>query len=105
MSEVLSKLADVLEQRRGADASKSYVSSLYAAGTEHILDKIDEETRELVTAGRDEEDENVVHEVADLWFHTLVLLSHRGLHPEQVLTELERRFGMSGLEEKASRQS
>ena len=84
-------------------AGESYVSSLYAAGRAHILEKITEEAAELVQAGREETDERVVRETADLWFHTMVLLSDRGLHPNDVLEELERRFGKSGLEEKAER--
>jgi phosphoribosyl-ATP pyrophosphohydrolase len=100
---VLDKLATILEQRRSAAAGSSYVSSLYAAGRSHILEKIEEEAAELVTAGKDETDCQVIHETADLWFHTLVLLAERGLHPKDVLGELERRFGKSGLEEKAER--
>ena len=103
MSDVLTRLGAVLEERRRADASSSYVSSLYAAGREHILAKVEEEARELIDAGRDEGDAELIHETADLWFHTLVLLTERGLGPADVLSELERRFGMSGLKEKAAR--
>lgn len=103
MATVLEKLAAVLEERRSSPTDSSYVSSLYARGRAHILEKIEEEATELVTAGREETDSQVIYETADLWFHTLVLLAERGLHPNDVLGELERRFGKSGLEEKAQR--
>ena len=103
MDAVLKSLAHVLEQRKQGDPKESYVASLYARGPEAILKKIGEEATELVMAGLGDDDEAVVHETADLWFHTLVLLARRGLGPEQVLAELERRFGRSGIEEKAAR--
>ncbi|AHK78050.1 phosphoribosyl-ATP pyrophosphatase [Ectothiorhodospira haloalkaliphila] len=101
---VLEQLAQVLESRKGADASSSYVASLYAKGLDSILKKVGEEATETVVAAKNGEPDQLVHEMADLWFHSLVLLAHQGLGPQQVLAELERRFGLSGLEEKASRQ-
>ena len=105
MSNTLDKLADVLEARKHASPESSYVAGLYAAGLEAILAKIEEEAAEAIAAARDGEAEAIVHETADLWFHCLVMLAARGLHPGQVLAELERRFGVSGLEEKAGRES
>lgn len=103
MSEVLTQLAAVLEARKGADPEGSYVARLYAKGLDAICKKVGEEATETVLAAKDGVPEAIVHEVADLWFHTLVLLAHQGLGPDQVLVELERRFGLSGLEEKARR--
>lgn len=103
MSAVLERLAEVLEARKSAAPERSYVASLYAGAPDAILRKIGEEATELVLAGKGGGDEEVVHETADLWFHTLVLLASRGLGPAQVLAELERRFGTSGHEEKARR--
>jgi phosphoribosyl-ATP pyrophosphohydrolase len=103
MSDVLTQLAQVLEERKSAAADSSYVASLYAKGLDAILKKIGEEATETVMAAKDGEAEKIVYEVADLWFHSMVLLAQQGLGPEQVLAELERRFGLSGLEEKASR--
>ncbi len=103
MSSTLSRLARVLEDRKSAPARTSYVASLYAGGLERIVEKIGEEAGELSVAAKSKDRRAIVHETADLWFHTLVLLAERGLKPEDVLAELERRFGRSGLEEKASR--
>ncbi len=103
MSEILFRLAEVLEQRKGADADSSYVAALYAKGLDKILKKIGEEATETVLAAKDGDAEHLVYEVADLWFHCMVLLAHQGLGPKAVLRELERRFGLSGLEEKAGR--
>lgn len=103
MSDTLDKLARVLEERKDADADSSYVAGLYAQGVDAILKKIGEEATETVIAGKSGDTRALVHETADLWFHTLVLLAYRGLHPAQVLEELERRFGRSGLAEKAGR--
>lgn len=100
---VLARLAEVLEARKAADPERSYVASLYARGLDAVLRKVGEETLEVVLAARDGDREALVREVADLWFHTLVLLAREGLGPGQVLAELERRFGLSGLEEKARR--
>ena len=103
MNDTLERLALVLEARKTADPDSSYVARLYAKGLDAILKKIGEEATETVMAGKDGVPEQIVYEVADLWFHTLVLLAHQGLGPDAVLAELERRFGLSGLEEKASR--
>lgn len=100
---VLQALADVLEQRKGAEADSSYVAKLYSKGLDAILKKVGEEATEVVMAAKDGESDKIVYEVADLWFHTMVLLAQQGLGPQQVLDELQRRFGLSGLEEKASR--
>ncbi len=105
MSDVLNALAEVLERRKGADPDSSYVAKLYAKGLDAILKKVGEEATETVMAAKDGEADKIVYEVADLWFHTLVLLAHQGLGPEAVLAELERRFGLSGLAEKAARQT
>jgi phosphoribosyl-ATP pyrophosphohydrolase len=99
----LQQLADVLEQRKDADPDSSYVAQLYSKGLDKILKKIGEEATEVVMAAKDGDKDNVVYEVADLWFHTLVLLAQQDLSPDAVLKELDRRFGLSGLEEKASR--
>lgn len=101
--DVLAALADLCEQRKQADPNASYVAQLYARGIDVILKKIGEEATETVIAGKGDNDDELIHEIADLWFHTLILLAERGLRPEQVLDELLRRQGMSGLEEKASR--
>lgn len=103
MNDILAQLAALLEQRKTQSPEESYVARLYAQGTDQILKKIGEEAAETIIAGKDADDAPLVHELADLWFHTLVLLAHRGLGPSAVLNELGRRFGVSGLEEKASR--
>lgn len=105
MSDTLSKLADVLEQRKSADAESSYVAKLYSKGLDAILKKIGEEATETVMAAKDGQADKIIYETADLWFHSMVLLAHQGLRPEDVLKELDRRFGLSGLEEKASRKN
>ena len=101
--DVLTELADVLEQRKSQDPKSSYVAGLYAKGLDAILKKIGEEATETVMAAKDGVPEKIVYEVADLWFHSLVLLAQQGLHPDMVLAELQRRFGLSGLAEKANR--
>ena len=103
MDEVLKDVAAVIEARKGAPAAESYVASLYAGGVDAILKKVGEEAVEVVIAGKGGDREALVHEVADLWFHCLVLLAARGSHPEAVTGELARRFGISGHEEKARR--
>lgn len=103
MNNTLSQLAQVLEQRKTESADKSYVASLYSKGLDTILKKIGEEATETVIAGKDGDKQQIVYEMADLWFHCLVLLAQQDLHPDEVLSELQRRFGLSGLEEKASR--
>jgi len=104
MSEVLTELAAVLEQRKQESADSSYVASLYAKGLDTILKKIGEEATETVIAAKDGDKEQIIYETADLWFHCMVLLAEQDLHPDDVLNELQRRFGLSGLEEKAQRQ-
>ncbi|MDD2769902.1 MAG: phosphoribosyl-ATP diphosphatase [Methylococcus sp.] len=103
--DVLNQLAEILEQRKSEAPDKSYASSLYAKGLDTILKKIGEEATETVIAAKDGERDKIVYEMADLWFHCCVLLAQQGLAPDDVLRELARRFGMSGLEEKASRQA
>ena len=101
--DVLERLADVLEARRAADPDSSYVARLLHRGTDAILKKIGEEATETVMAAKDGGRERIVAETADLWFHTMIMLVHFGLRPSDVLAELERREGTSGLEEKARR--
>jgi len=103
MSDTLSRLADVLESRKEADPDSSYVANLYSKGLDSILKKIGEEATETVMAAKDGQADKIIYEVADLWFHSLVLLAYQGLSPDDVLSELDRRFGLSGLEEKANR--
>lgn len=103
MDTILADLARVLEQRRQGDPETSYVARLYNKGLPAILKKVGEEATEVVIAGQSEGDEALVREVADLWFHTLVLLAYRGLGPGEVLAELARRGGISGIEEKNGR--
>ncbi|MCW9013376.1 MAG: phosphoribosyl-ATP diphosphatase [Gammaproteobacteria bacterium] len=103
MSDILARLADVLEQRKQAEPDSSYVASLYDKGLDAILKKIGEEATETVMAAKDGVQEKIIYETADLWFHCMVLLAQQGLRPEDVLQELARRFGLSGIEEKASR--
>lgn len=103
LDHVLPQLADVLEERKQAAPDSSYVAKLYDKGLDAILKKVGEEATETVMAAKDGEKDKIVYEVADLWFHTLVLLAQQNLHPNDVLAELERRFGLSGLVEKANR--
>ncbi|MDV2081055.1 phosphoribosyl-ATP diphosphatase [Marinobacter xestospongiae] len=107
MSDVLMRLADVLEARKQADPDSSYVASLHAKGLNKILEKVGEECTETLLAAKDAEHSgdtsDVVYETADLWFHSLVMLSRLGLGPDDVINELARRFDLSGLEEKAAR--
>lgn len=110
MSDTLSKLAETLNDRKTAEPETSYVSSLYAKGLDKILEKVGEEAFETVLAAKNAEvdaqqREKVVYETADLWFHTLVMLAQLNIHPDEILSELARREGLSGIEEKASRQS
>lgn len=104
-ADILARLAEVLEARRQADPDKSYVARLYRDGLDAILKKIGEEATETVLAAKTGDAAQITHEVADLWFHTLVLLNHQGLQPSDVLDELARRFGVSGLDEKAARKN
>jgi len=103
LDNVLERLAAVVESRRGGDPDKSYVARLLHKGEDAILKKIGEEATEVVMAAKDAKREAIVAEMADLWFHCLVALAHYGLRPEDVLAELARREGLSGLDEKAAR--
>lgn len=99
----LDQLHQTLVARLDADADSSYVAALYDKGLDAILKKIGEEATETVMAAKDGDADKIIYEVADLWFHTLVLLAQQGLEPQQVLDELARRSGISGLAEKAAR--
>ena len=107
MSDILMQLGAILEQRKRADAGESYVASLHKKGLNKILEKVGEEATETIIAAKDVgstgDREALVKETADLWFHSLVMLSHLDMGPEQVLEELRKRFNISGLAEKASR--
>lgn len=103
--DVLARLAAVIDTRRLGDPDKSYVARLFHKGTDAILKKVGEEATELVMAGKDGDPAKIIGEAADLWFHTLVALAHFGLSPSQVLAELQRREGLSGLEEFAARKA
>ena len=100
---ILARLTETLEARKGADPGSSYVASLYAKGTDAILKKIGEEATEAVIAAKGGDKLQIVRETADLWFHCLIMLAHAGLGPDDVLAELRRREGISGVDEKASR--
>jgi len=102
-NDLLTAIYEVVQERKQNPVGKSYVASLYSKGLDKILGKIGEEATEVAVAGKGGEIAEVICEVADLWFHTLVLLSYYDLPPERIYAELQRRFGMSGLEEKASR--
>ena len=105
----LAQLAAVLESRKSGDPDKSYVARLFAKGPDAFLKKIGEEATEVVMAAKDvdhgADKSKLVYEVADLWFHSMVALSYYGLEPDDVVTELARRVGLSGLEEKALRKA
>ena len=103
MDKMLLALEKILEERKTSSEDKSYVSSLYQQGTNIILEKISEESVEVIQAVKEEGREEIIHEVADLWFHLLVLLRHENIKIEEVELELARRFGISGHQEKASR--
>jgi len=107
MDTTLTRLAAIIESRKTASPDSSYVAKLQHSGLNKILEKVGEEAVETILAARDVEQgaakDKVIYETADLWFHTLVMLAQLECSPEQVLLELERRFGMSGLEEKANR--
>lgn len=103
MSDILNRLADLLEERKSADPQSSYVAKLYAKGLDSILKKVGEEATETIIAAKDGNKEDIIYETADLWFHTLIMLAHAGLKPQDVLDELARREGLSGIAEKASR--
>lgn len=100
---ILTRLAEIIESRKSADASNSYVAKLFHGGQDKILKKIAEESAETLMASKDGDANQVIYETADLWFHCLILLSYHGLAPDDVLKELARREGVSGIQEKASR--
>ena len=103
MSDVLQRLAKLLEQRKSADPQSSYVAKLYAKGMDDILKKVGEEATETIMAAKDGDPQKIIYETADLWFHCMVMLAKAGLSPQDVLDELARREGLSGLVEKAAR--
>ena len=103
MSDILQNLEAVLKERKQADPETSYVASLYAKGMDGILKKVGEESAETIIAAKNDSDHDLIYETADLLFHIMVMLSARGIGYAVVLDELDRRFGLSGLEEKASR--
>lgn len=105
MSPILEELALTLEARKSSDPGNSYVASLYHKGLDSILKKVGEESTETIIAAKNADPAALVYEMADLWFHCCVLLAHQNLAPKDVELELARRFGLSGLAEKASRQS
>lgn len=103
--DTLNQLHAILVERLEADPDSSYVASLVAGGTDKILKKIAEEAAETIMAAKDGLADKVIYETADLWFHCMVLLAQQGLNPQQVIDELGRRIGRSGLDEKAARES
>ncbi|MBI3938588.1 MAG: phosphoribosyl-ATP diphosphatase [Betaproteobacteria bacterium] len=100
---ILRRLGETLAARRQADPATSYVAGLYHKGHDAILSKIAEEAAETLLASKDGDKLHIVRETADLWFHCMVLLAWHGLTPEDVLAELKRREGISGIDERASR--
>ena len=103
MSDILNTLAAVLEQRKSADPASSYGAKLYAKGMDAILKKVGEEATETILAAKGGNKDEIIYETADLWFHTLVMLTKAGLKPQDILDELARREGLSGIQEKNSR--
>lgn len=104
MSEdILNRLADLLEERKAADPASSYVAKLYDKGMDSILKKVGEEATETVIAAKGGNKKEIIYETADLWFHTLVMLAKADLKPQDILNELARREGLSGIAEKESR--
>lgn len=104
MSDVLARLGELLEQRKTADPASSYVAKLYAKGLDSILKKVGEEATETVIAAKGGKRDEVIYETADLWFHTMVMLSYANIKPQEILDELARREGLSGITEKESRE-
>ncbi|MBC7787070.1 MAG: phosphoribosyl-ATP diphosphatase [Methylophilaceae bacterium] len=103
MSDILERLSELLEQRKNADPNTSYVAKLYSKGMDSILKKVGEEATEVVIAAKDNDKEQIIYETADLWFHTLIMLAKADLKLQDVLDELARREGLSGIAEKESR--
>ena len=104
-AQVLTRLADVIASRKGLDPASSYVARLLAGAPDAALKKVGEEAAEVIMAAKDGVAEKTISEMADLWFHCLVALVQAGIRPEQVLAELARREGISGLDEKAARRA
>jgi len=102
-NDILDRLAQTLEARKQADPQSSYVAKLYHKGLDAILKKVAEEAAETIMAAKDGVREKIIYETADLWFHSLVLLAQQGIHPDEILNELARREGLSGIVEKARR--
>jgi phosphoribosyl-ATP pyrophosphohydrolase len=102
-TDILRRLTETIESRKGADPGTSYVAALFSKGHDAILKKIGEESAETLLAAKDGDKLHIVRETADLWFHCLVMLAWHGLGPDDVLAELERREGISGVDEKKSR--
>ncbi len=100
---ILKRLADTFESRKSADPESSYVASLMAKGDDAILKKVGEESTEFLLAAKGSDKQHLIAEAADVWFHMLVMMSHKGLGPDDILNELTRREGLSGIEEKAAR--
>ena len=103
MKDILQDIADTIERRKGGDPEKSYVAKLFAQGDDRMLKKIGEEATEVVLAAKSGDRLQLVREVTDLWFHCLVVLARHGLGPRDVLAEMQRREGISGIDEKAAR--
>jgi phosphoribosyl-ATP pyrophosphohydrolase len=103
MNDVLERLAELLEQRKSADPQTSYVAKLYSKGVDAVLKKVGEEAAETIIAAKDGDPQKIIYETADLWFHCMVMLAQAGLKPQDVLDELARREGLSGIAEKLSR--
>ncbi len=103
MDNILLALEEILEKRKSASAEDSYVASLYNKGTDQILKKIGEESAEVIMAAKSDGNDKIIYEVADLWFHVLILLRYKNIRVDDIETELARRFGISGLEEKRNR--
>lgn len=103
MSDIIQELTAVLKERQKASPDSSYVASLYHKGLDSILKKVGEESAETIIAAKGGKKDEIIYETADLWFHSMVMLIDQGIEPQEVLDELARRFGTSGIEEKASR--
>jgi len=101
---ILKELTQILESRKGAESESSYVASLYAKGLDKILEKVGEESVETIIAAKNGDKDKIIYETADLWFHSMVMLAELGLSSDDILNELARRFGVSGHDEKASRE-
>lgn len=105
MSDILARLGEQIDARGRSDAAKSYTASLFAGGDDAILKKVGEEAVEFILAAKGDDPDHLVYEAADVWFHMLVMMSAKGLGPQDILNELQRREGVSGHTEKASRVS